>query len=395
MKTDKALNLQHILLQAIYCLVGIFIYTYASNFLLYKGYTNTQIGVILSISSLSSILAQPLIANFTDKSKKLSVVEIMLIFFVIGSLLCVLLYVVGKACLPLSILFICTYCVYDSMSPLLSTIAYKIEEVGVKSDYGFARAFGSISFAVFNMFMGHIINAFTPNAISLVGLFSGLLMVLTLVWMSVTFKKCKIVDDKKDKQNEISMKEFITNNMSMLWLFFAIALILVSSNITNYYLFQIITPLGGTVVDQGYLALLWALVEVPGMMLFSKLNNKFSIEALLIFSAIIYTVKALGMFVANNMALVYFALSFQWGSFAIMQPGIVKYINTNTRPEEKARGQALKTTICCVGSIISSLIGGFVIDNFGVKSLLGFSLTTCIIGTLLFAYVITQRKKED
>ena len=394
MNNNKVLNLQHILIQATYCLIGVAVYSYASNFLLSRGYTNTKIGIIISISSLASIIIQPIIATITDNSKKLNVVEVMAISFVAVTLMFIPQLIIKKESIVLTLMFVGVYCLTDALSPLLNIIGCEIEEFGVKSDYGFARAFGSISFALFNGVIGNIINRFTETSIVVSGIVSTLLMVAILVWMDTTFKKStKVIDVKKDEET-IPLKEFISNHKDMVGVFVAIALVLVSENVLSYYLFQIITPLGGTAVDQGYLALMWAMLEVPGMMMFSRIAKKFSIESLLIFSMLIYGLKAIGMYLANSMLMMYITLSFQWGSFALYQPAIVEYINKNTKDKERARGQALKQTICCVGTILTSSLSGFIIDNYGIKTLLFIGMIIALIGDGLLIYFVKKAKNN-
>lgn len=395
MDNKKVLNLQHILIQAIYCVIGVSVYSYASNFLLYKGYTNTRIGIIISISTLASIIVQPIIASFTDNTKKLNVVEILAIFFVAVSLMCIPQFLIKSESIVITLMFVGMYCLTDAVAPLLNIVGCEIEEYGVKSDYGFARAFGSISYALYSGVFGNIINNYTENVIAISAFVTTALMVLVLIWMSRTFKNSTKEIDIQRNEETISLKEFIQNHKDMVGLFVAIAFVFFSDNILNFYLFQIIKPLGGTAVDQGYLALMWAILEVPGMMLFSRLSKRFSVESLLLFSIVVYGLKAIGLYAANSMLMVYIVLSFQWGSFALYQPAIVEYINNNCKDKERARGQAFKQTLYCVGSILINLFSGFIIDGYGIKRLLFIGMIFSIFGVILFAYFMKKITKEN
>lgn len=394
MNKARTMNIQHMLIHALSCLISVVVYAFASNFLLYKGYSSSQIGVIMSISSLSSILLQPIVANFVDRSKKFSVIEVMLLMFGLSTLLFVPLYLIKSDGLVLTIVFITIYCLYDAAQPLFNIIGVKIEEFGVISDYGFARAFGSISFALFNALMGNLIHIYDENIIAISGIVSYIMLFGLLVWMKQTFKQSKKVAEVTTQIENVSLKEFVVNNKKLLILFITIALFLFTDNIINFYLIQVITPLNGTTVDQGYLGLMWALLEVPTMMSFSRINKKFSLETLLIVSSIMFLVRAIGLYLANNMFWVYISLSLQWCSFALFQPAIVEYINANTKANEKARGQALKTTICCIGTMITNLIGGFFIDIYSVKTLLLVGTIITAIGTILFTFVIKDINKN-
>lgn len=390
MNKDKILNIEHILLHAINCIIGAVVYSYASNFLLFKGYSNTSIGIIISVSGLISILLQPIVANIADRAKKLDVVQIMLIMMAICLFLCLPLYRIQTDSFALTLIFISIYCITDATQPLLNTVGFKMEEFGVKSDYGFARAFGSISFAIYCAIIGNIINLYSENSIAISGIIFYLLMCILLFFMNKSFASCRKVANIKKQESLISLREFIANNKKMLYLCISIALFMFGSNIDSYYLIQIITPLGGNTVHQGYLGLMWAMLEVPGMMLFSKLQKRFKIENLLIFSAIVYAIKSIGVYFSSNMLMIYLSLSLQWGSFALFQPAIVEYINTNTKKEESNRGQALKTTVCAIGTMITNFVGGFIIDYFGIKTLLLLGCVITVLGAYLFTILIKK-----
>ena len=390
MNKGKTLKIQYIILQAVYFVTSITIFNYASNMLLFKGYSNTKIGIIISIASLFSIIFQPIVADFADKSKKLNVTQIMLILTGISLLLTLPLYFISQECLLLSIVFITISCLFSVSQPLINVLDHIIDSVGVDSDYGFARSFGSLSFALFNAIFGIIINKYTDASIALITMATYALLFFSVLAMTSTFKKINKVEKTSEVVEETSTKEFIVNNKKMVFLFIAAALFNFSATVMDYNLIQIITPLGGTTVDQGYLGFVWAILEVPVMMSFSRLNKKFSLESLLIFASIIYSIRAVGIYLSNSMLWIYLSLSLQWGSFALFQPAVVEYIDTHTKENEKTRGQALYTTILAIGTMIINFISGFIIDGAGIKTLLLVGSIISIVGTIMFTLVIKK-----
>ena len=54
-----------------YWMIYAAISSFASVFMLAKGYTNSEIGVTLAVANVLAVVIQPLIADFVDRSKKL------------------------------------------------------------------------------------------------------------------------------------------------------------------------------------------------------------------------------------------------------------------------------------------------------------------------------------
>ena len=68
--TYRQLTIKYAFLQSTYWISQCIIYSFAAVFLQYKNFNNTQIGIVLSLSAILSIVLQPAISAFADKSKK-------------------------------------------------------------------------------------------------------------------------------------------------------------------------------------------------------------------------------------------------------------------------------------------------------------------------------------
>jgi len=71
---EKRLNCSYAAIQGSYWMVYAVVGSFASVFLLARGYTNSQIGVILAVANVVAVVLQPMVADFADRSKKVSLI---------------------------------------------------------------------------------------------------------------------------------------------------------------------------------------------------------------------------------------------------------------------------------------------------------------------------------
>ena len=66
----KILNIEYGAVHATYWMTYAIIGSFASAFLLGRGYSNSEIGVILAVGSVVAVFLQPVLADIADRSKK-------------------------------------------------------------------------------------------------------------------------------------------------------------------------------------------------------------------------------------------------------------------------------------------------------------------------------------
>lgn len=70
----KILNIEYGAVHATYWMTYAIIGSFASAFLLGRGYSNSEIGVILAVGSVAAVFLQPVLADIADRSKKISLI---------------------------------------------------------------------------------------------------------------------------------------------------------------------------------------------------------------------------------------------------------------------------------------------------------------------------------
>ena len=72
----KLLNFDYACIQGTYWMLYGILSSFASVFLLSRGYSNSEIGVILAAANVAAVVLQPLAADLADRSGRVSLIGI-------------------------------------------------------------------------------------------------------------------------------------------------------------------------------------------------------------------------------------------------------------------------------------------------------------------------------
>ena len=160
---------------------------------------------------------------------------------------------------------------------------------------------------------------------------------------------------------------------------------------------QIVRAVGGNNGEVGLVLSVLAFLEVPAMMTFDKYSKRIQCSSLLKFSAVVFCIWLVGCTLSPNVTMLLIVQLTQLCSLAVFLPAMVKYIDENMRKGEEIKGHMLFTTMTTTAGVVTSLMGGFILDIFSAKVLLCASSTLTIIGAIfIFMYIdkATEENKE-
>ena len=75
-KETRTLNIEYSAIFGTYWMIYAVVSSFASVFMLARGYSNSQIGITLAAANVLAFIMQPLIADFTDRSKRLGIIGV-------------------------------------------------------------------------------------------------------------------------------------------------------------------------------------------------------------------------------------------------------------------------------------------------------------------------------
>ncbi len=388
-------------LQAIYWMVFCSIHSYAAVFLSSLGFASTNIGLVIAISSLISVFAQPIVGSWIDQNnkvrlKKASVILVAMAFVASVSLIVIL------SSLSIALLFYMLALIFTiTLQPLFSALILQLKEKQENVSFGVSRAFGSLAFAGASAFIGSTVEKSTASVIPYIT--SVLLLALFLIVVNFPVL---IGSKKSDKDHEQSMtvtdpldipEKFVRRVKkqypTFLWVIFGLSFIFIFHSMANVFLVKIVQAVGGTQREFGFALSLMAMVEIPVMMGSGILIRRFGTRKLFTFSMVFYVIRSIALLMAGNIVAIYFAQLLQALSFALYIPISVAYVGEIMAKYDRVKGQTLVVSATTLGSVTGSLLGGIVIDMFGVPQMLVIGAASTVIGATLV--LLGLKKGQD
>ena len=404
----KILNTEYGGIHATYWMAFAVILNFASVFLLDRGYTNSQIGLILAAGSVVAVFLQPFIADLADRSKKITLIGITQIITILIMVMMLFCFVMTGASIALSVIFVMMIAWNTALQPLFNSLTFKLEESGYKINFGVTRAMGSLAFSALCAVLGTWAERYGTIVVPLAGEITLLLLLITLILIKHHFNKaCQLKAEiqKTDKevnlspdipvqQEEINLIQFIKRNKIFLVVNLGVAGIFFSNAIFNSFMLQIVENVGGTSEDMGRILSVMAFLEIPPLFLFERVHRRVSNKRLLQLGAICFTLKILCATLAGSVTMVYVAQLFQLTSFGIFLPAMVSFIDEIMDKGEAVKGQALYTIVTTVATIFASLAGGIMLDVKGASTMLVVSTIITGLGALLLCISIERVKTK-
>ena len=394
---QKKLNLDFSIIQAtfwmLYSTAGIFV----SVFMLDKGYTNSTIGLVIALGSVLAIFLETGVANITDKIQKITNITVMKTLIAVMYVLVIAILLIGEKSLALTIAYIALIIGHTTMHPFVNALSFYLSEGGHNVSYGLGRSMGSLAGGTLAFVMGYLVSWFSPNMIMYVGLINLTIMTIAVFitekhYKQITQNGVVAQQQAEEEVTAISLGEFVQRNKLFMVMSLGIVLLFFGNVIVENFTIQIVENIGGNTEQMGFVIFLLSIFEMPAMLGFNKLKEKFSYVFLLRVAAVFFSLKIIMMFIANNMFMIYLAQLNQVLGYGLLFPALVSFIDHIMDKREAVRGQAVFTVALTVGNVFGSVLGGIILDAFSVTTLLGISSVLSVIGSLIIMALINKIK---
>ena len=365
---------------------------FSSVYLLACGLSNTAFGVINAVASLLAVLVQPVLAARADREGKLSVRGMLLFSSTLLSLFgFVLCFAYGERPVLNAGLFGCAILLAQVMLPFVNALATKAIHAGERLNFSAARGFGSIGYAVMSFSVGRLTARFGA------GIEAPVIVVIALCLLLVCLRfPAKRGPGEKPAERppepERGMLEFLGRYRAFLCTLVGCVFLYTSHVLINSFVYQIVVHKGGTSAHMGVVMGLAGLLEVGAMFAFSYLlrwrENGFWFRL----SGVFFALKSLGTLLASSMGALYAVQLLQPFGWGLMSVACVYYADSVVQERDKVKGQAWMSMTLSVGTILGTLIGGWLIDRFGVPGMLTVAVASGALGSLI---VILFSRKSD
>ena len=385
--SEKKLNIYYSFLQIAYWVTSAVVFCFTTVFLQFRGYSNYEIGIVFAVGNIIGFVSQPLIAGHIDRSDRRTLLRCIRITAVLAVLLMLAVYFLPSGSISLIVAYALLVAGNTLLNPLCISLSFYIESWGCGINFSRARALGSLSFAVCNVILGMLVQRVSENAVPTAFiLFSSLLGLATLLFVPVD-RAHRIAAPERRMQSASEkpsgLLEFARENKRFMLFLLGTATLYFTHGMIGNFMIEFIRSIGGGSEDMGNVLAFMTVVEVPVMLLFGRLTQRFRCSSLLRFAVIMFTVKELMIYLASSLPALYAAEALQAFSFALFVPASVRYVDEVIAKHNAVKGQAFVTSMMTLGSIFASYIGGLLLDT----STPGFTLLVGVIvsavGTLI------------
>ena len=378
MRTQRTLTAPYAAVQGLYWMSVCAASSFAAVYLLALGYSNTGVGAILALGNLFGALLGPAVSARIDRGGGLtafSAIPPMLLTVMLSVTVLLLRPQRGAAATLLYILYLALIMAVNS--PILK-LYVDLTHGGHSVNYGAARAVGSLSYVVSSVLLGALAERAPTRTLSA----AGLALAAALLAGCLPLRRALPPRPAPRAASATSTLGFLRGSPRFCLLLLGILLIFYAHGTASFF-FQIARELGGDAGTVGWLNAYMAAIEVPVMLSIRRIRGKRSLGTLLRASFVFFSLRALGILLASNIPLLFAGLTFQALGFAVYAAVVVDYIDETVPFEHSAKAQSLVFSMNTLGSVLSSAVGGWLLDAAGVRAMLLAAFAVSAAGTLV------------
>ena len=364
---------------------------YTSVFLLEKGFSNTEVGLISAMGCIISAILQAMVSGYADREKSKSVKSILVMIAVIQLTLAIILLVLNNNfVIVIGAIFGALIALLQLMVPLANSLAMEMMNQGKKINYGASRGTASLFYAILVSIMGLFAKGEDLRVVPLATIFS--VSVLLISTLRFPFRKAVRITAVEVEHSAVSKAFLVKYPKVALFLLGAICAY-VGHNLINTFLYQIVVLKGGSSVNMGVCLSLAAMFEIPVMFGFAYLVARRDSSVWVRVGSIGIMLKIILTLIAQDVRALYVVQVCQMFGFAIFVVATVYYANQAVEECDRVKGQAYMTMANTLGIVFASVLGGVLIDLYGTNGMMIAGSVITVAGcTMIFAATVRGDK---
>ena len=386
----KSLTFQYTFHQMAYWATAAGVVSFATAFLLQKGFAASVVGTLLAAGNLLSCAFQPILADRADR-----IGGNVLKWLTAGLTLISAACFVSIQLLPLpetafGLLYLLGVFAFDAMNPLMNALNVSYMTNGYSINYGLSRGLGSLAYAFAALVIGKIMARFGADWMVWISL--GLLAVNG--FMTVTYPSLTVsVSEKKRNTECCSIPVFFRRYKWYCVSLLGVMLLGMFHAMTENYLIEIVTPLGGDSGTVGVALFVATAIEALVLVYFDKVRGKISDNWLLKLAGISFILKAVLFLAASNVMTIYIIQLIQATSYTFLSPTQMYYANNKISPADMVKGQAFITASYTLGCAAGNFAGGQLISALGIRAMLLAGVAMAVAGTAVFFLTVDKKDR--
>ncbi len=382
------------ILQCLYWMSGCVAWGYFISYLDEYGYSTRVSGLIAAGFALAAALLQPFLGRLADRSRVFHWKRILLILDVL-TLICLLGLLLTNEKAAVGILFGAVSMLVTTILSMVNVACFYYEHKGTPMNFGFARALGSLAYAVLSVILGKLI---APCGIKVV-VIAGIVIFAVEILLVISFPYEGKTESRKPAEatKKTGFGVFVRKYPAFLLMIAACILFLTFHDMYSNYLLLIMEKVGGGNAQLGIALALAAAVEIPVMVVSGWLVKKVRSYWLLVVAGAALVARGFAYLAAGTVIEIYLIQLFQILTFALIASIGVYFTDETVDEEDLATGQSFMGMTIAAGNTIGFFIGGSLIDSYGVDAMLKTGTAISAVGTVFAvcsAMLLSGRSKR-
>lgn len=368
------------------------IISFATTFLLEKGFPSSRVGLLMACASLLSGVTQPTLAAVADRAKRCILSPLIIALTSICALCFALLLLDGLPAGAFALLYLCGVWSFDAMIPLLNSLHVHYTGQGYRINYGLSRAVGSLSYSLSALALGYVIQSLGPNW--MVRAILLLLPICILITLSYPKGRNKAIDEpaRPSRSEEVSsLGEFFCRYRWYCISLLGVLLLAMFHAMTENYLIAIMGRLGGDSRHVGVALFVATVTESGVLVFFDQIRRRISDHWLLRYAAFSFLLKSVLLLIAPSIPFIYAVQLLQMTSYTFLSPVQVYYASEKVAPADMVKGQAFITASYTLGCAMGNLTGGVLMESFGVVAILVAGVVIAALGTVVLLLTVDRQ----
>ncbi len=375
---------------------------YAGIFLLAEenaaGYSSLEMGLILAAGNISGALLSPVLGAWIDRNRKVRHAHVVYTLLALQTIMLALLWshpvksTLCSVCYTLYMMFAIP------VNAVNLDLCVRLERAKAPLNFNFARSMGSMAFVILSTLLGILTKKAGYQILPVAGLCVILIQLAGNRLVDKDLRKAEESTEAAREENvpekSSSMAVFIRENKAFCLMLFGTIWIFIAHNMDGNFLIKLVNNVGGGPEIMGYIASFTAIVEIPVMM-FAGFLLKYRSRVWYIRAAFLFFVaKILAYALAPNIPLLFASRILQAPSYALYTVLIVGYANETVAQKDSAKAQSLAFSMTTIGSVLASLIGGWLFDKTGVQPTMLIATGIAAAGAVIAISGTIQKQPE-
>ena len=379
---------KYTVLQSLYWCSAASLFCFTVSFLRARGFSNAEAGLVTALGNLLGLSGSVLLGAEIDRGRwRLFSATLATLGLLLAASGALVLHA-GRDLLTGLSLILCFACSL-SLYPLYIKLAGLIQQTDSGFRFSLPRGIGSLAFALTAWAMGLLVEKYSVSMMPLALLCTAGTQLPLLLSLRRVYRLAHPAG--QIAESGTPLLSFLRGMPRFALLLFGIAVIFAANNTVNNFLINVVQNLRGNYADLGRLTFFSGIIEFPAMLFYSRVNDH-ARQRCLRLSLLFFPVKLLAISLAGSVPMLFAAYLFHSLSFGLYTPAVVDYVERTVPPADSAKGQTLTAAAASLGTIVTTLAGGVMLDRFSGQTVLFILTLIAALGAALG--LLATRNKE-